>query len=387
MLISDNPKNLIEKLEIAKRQLKNAKTREEMLALSNYIYSLDESIAVVDETYTPNGKKSFLSDKDNEALDKKFYVHMDKLMRNFLENKDFHKNFFEIIFRKTDHAKRKIVEDDIITITTLSEEDYYNIFFDFMNRIGLEKCFDKYVKTKRIYTTSKSIEENTLGFTIFNPITKDSNILVDGLLDYDIFSMFTLAHEFGHVYDLNKFNGDMNSWNTHFYQSFNGEVIPKIFERLFVEFLLDNKIQVPETKILLGDMLNYNYEFVLASYIITLIPDIYLLDDSYLELSPTKIYKLVGEYFSKNNRVRKFINKCSNIDVKDTFQYSYGDVISMILKDRIKKDDYSLDSLKEFFEYRNKPFEIEMLEKLRVTPDRYVKLYKKDIELLKKPSN
>jgi len=385
MLINDNPKKLLEKLEIAKKQLKNAKTREEILALSNYIYDLDESIAAIDPTHTPTDKLSFLNDKNNEVLDKKFNVHMDKLMRNFLENKDFHRDFFERIYRKTDHEKR-IKEDDDIEITTLSEEDYYNIFFEFMKQIGLEKCFDKFVKTKRIYTTVNSIEENTLGSTMFNPITKDSDILVDDL-DYDVFSMFTLAHEFGHVYDLNRFDGSINNWNTFFYQSFNSEVVSKTFERLFVDFLLKNNIQVPEAKTLLHDMLDANYEFAKASYIITLIPDVYLLDDSYLGLSPTKVYKLVERYFSKNDRVRKFINKCSNLDVKDTFQYSYGDVVSMILKDRIKDDEYNLDSLKEFFEFRNKPFETEMLDKLKVTPDRYVKLYKKDIELLKKQSN
>jgi len=386
MIITDNPKNLKEKLELAKRQIKNAKTREEVLALSNYIYDLDESIAAIDPTYTPKDKLSFLNDKKNEVLDKKFGVHMDKLMRNFLENKEFHNNFFEIIYKKTDHDKKRIKEEDDIEITTLSEDDYYNIFYEFMSKMGLEKYFDRFIKNKRIYTTSKSFDETTLGSTAFNPITKDSDIFVDGL-EYDIFSMFTLAHEFGHVYDLNRFDGNINDWNTYFYQSFNGEVVSKTFERLFVDFLIKNNIQVPEAKTLLCDMLDANYEFAKASYIISLIPDRYLLDDSYLELSPAQVYKLVGRYFSKNDKVRKFINKCSSLDIKDTFQYSYGDVISMILSNRIKNSDYNLDALGEFFEFRRKPFETEMLDRLRVTPDRYVKLYKKDTEWLKKHPN
>ena len=385
-IVTDSPKKLYEKLELAKRQLKNAKTREEILALSNYIYSLDDSIAGVSEEHIPSDKLSFLSDKNNEVLDKKFNGHMDKMMRNFLENKNFHRDLFERIYRKTEHAKKRIEEDDDVEITTLSEDDYYNIFFEFMKKIGLEKNFDKFVKNKRIYTTSNSVEENTLGFTTFNPITKDSDIFVDGL-DYDIFSMFTLAHEFGHVYDLNQFDGDINKWNTFFYRSFNGEVIPKTFERLFVDFLINNNILIPETKALFGDMLDANYEFAKTSYIITLIPDRYLLDDSYLYLKPTTIYKLVGRNFSKNNKVRKFINKCSSFDVKDTFQYSYGDIISLILKDKIKNGDYDLDLLKEFFEFRDKPFDPNELEKLNVNHKTYMKLYKKDIELLKKQSN
>ena len=59
----------------------------------------------------------------------------------------------------------------------------------------------------------------------------------------------------------------------------------------------------------------------------------------------------------------------------------------MILSNRIKNSDYDLDALGEFFEFRRKPFETEMLDRLRVTPDRYVKLYKKDTEWLKKHPN
>lgn len=385
-ILADSPKDLLEKLEVTKKQLKNAKTREEQMAISNYIYLLDDSIARISPDYKPIDKIAFLSDKDNEALDRKYYAHSKKMMINYLENKEFHKKFFEIIYKKTSHARKKIEEDEYSGITDLSENDYYNLFFDFMNKIGQSKTFDRFVKNKRIYTTDNGMDSCDLGYTLFNPITKDSDIFIDDF-DYNVFTMFTLAHEFGHVYDLNHFDESISVWNTYFYQSLNGEVVSKTFERLFVDYLLDNNILVPEAKDMLFDMCNWNIEYVLTSYIISLIPDIYIADGSYLKLSPTKIYKLVERYFNKKNNVRKFINKCSNIDIKDTYQYAYGDIISLILTERIRQDDYNLDALDEFFEHRYKPFSIEMLNKLRVNPTSYVKLYKKDIELLKKQSN
>ena len=383
MIKTEDPKKLYEKLEIAKRQLKNAKSREEIMAISNYIYLLDDSIGLVSpDIETITNKIDYLDGKTNEKMDKKYFTHEGKMIRNYLSQKEFHEKFFERLYKKTSHLISSLEDDEYSGITSLTEEEYYNIFFEFMNKIGLAKYFDKYVKGKRIYKTKDSYE-NTLGFTIFNPLTKDSDIFI-GDLEYDIFSMFTLAHEFGHIYDLNNFDEDIETYNEYFYQSFNGETISKTFERLFVEFLIENNILVDEAKDQMFDMINYNYEYILSSYIISLIPDILLIDNSLRDISPTKIYKLVERYFNKKRHVRKFINKCCDLEVKETYTYSYGDVYSLFLKDRIKQDDYNLDSLKEFFEFRSKIFDPSMLDRLNINPKSYVKLYKKDIELLKK---
>lgn len=386
MIKTEDPKKLCEKLEIAKRQLKNAKSREEIMAISNYMYLLDDSIGLVSpsiESFT--NKNEYLDTKTNGVMDKKYFTHEGKMMRNYLSQKEFHEKFFERLHKKTSHLIDSIDEDDYSGITPLTEEEYYNIFFEFMNKIGLAKYFDKYVRGRRIYKTKDSYE-NTLGYTLFNPITKDSDIFI-GDLEYDIFSMFTLAHEFGHIYDLNNFNEDVEKYNEYFYQSFNGEAVSKTFERLFLDFLIENNILVSEAKDQMFDMINYNYEYILSSYIISLIPDILLIDNSYLKLSPTKIYKLVERYFTDKRNVRRFINKCCDLEVKETYMYAYGDVYSLFLKDRIKQDNYSLDSLGEFFEFRSEAFNPSMLDKLNIDPKKYVKLYKKDIDLLKKQSN
>jgi hypothetical protein len=384
MIRTESTQKLCEKLELAKRQLKNARTREEIMAISNYIYLLDDSIGLVSPTNIVNPDKlDYLDDKTNGIMDKKYFTHEGKMIRNYLSQKDFHEKFFERLSKKTEHIMHQIEEDEYSGTTSLTEEEYYNIFFEFMNKIGLAKYFDKYVRGKRIYTTSTSFEENTLGYTLFNPITKDSDIFI-GDLEYDIFSMFTLAHEFGHIYDLNHFNDGVENYNEYFYQSFNGEAVSKTFERLFVDFLIEHNILVDEAKDQMFDMVNYNYEYLLSAYIISLIPDIMLIDGSYLKMSPTKLYKLVERFFNKKNHVRKFINKCSNFELKETYMYAYGDVYSLFLKDRIKQDDYSLNALNEFFEFRSEIFNPDMLERLRIDPKGYVKLYKKDIELLKK---
>ena len=121
--------------------------------------------------------------------------------------------------------------------------------------------------------------------------------------------------------------------------------------------------------------------------IISLIPDVYLIDGSYLNLKRKEIYKIVERYFTRKKKIEKFINKRENFEIGDKYRYAYGDVYSLIFKEMIKDNDYKLDCLEEFFSVRSEDFSPSILDRIGITTDKYVKLYKKDIELLKKPSN
>lgn len=391
MLLNDNPKNLLEKLEIARRQLENAKSREEMLALDNYIYWLQVSIHCILPEWSID-KDVYKDTKDNRMLDRKYDAYKEKMLKNYFEHKEFHERFFEVIRKKTAHELRKLPLDDYVSITDLSEEDFYNILFEFMNKIGLSKTFDKFVKNKRIYTTKiefKRPDEKTgvnEASVLYNPISKDSDIVGDRM-EYDIVSMYILAHEFGHIYDVNHIK-NAEAYNRQIQESFNDEIISKTFERLFVDFLLENNILYDEAMDQLFDTYSGNYEFILTAYIISLLPDIYLREaDPYIKVKPTKIYKLVERYFSRKDPIKRFTNGMKKIAIQDTYNYAYGDVISMILRERVKEDNYNLDAIDEFIALKEDLFNPDMLEKLKVNPKTYVKLYKKDIELLKKQSN
>lgn len=383
MIATDNPRKLLEKLEVAKKQLNNAKTREERMAISNYVYLLDDSIANVTLDYEPSEKTAFLPDEYNEELNRKYDDHNDRMLRNFIENKEFHRAFLEKIYKRVIRERAKMKKDVYTGVTELTEDEFYNIFYDFMNKIGLAKCFEKFVKNKRIYTMARGISNQVLGYTLYNPITKDTDIFMNDL-SYNVFSMTTLAHEFGHVYDFNKFNGNISDWNAYFYQSFYMEIIPRVFERLFIEYLVENKFYVPEAKISLYDMHKWNYEFILTSYLDTLIPDEYISDGSYQLLSSNRIYRLVEGNFKRKNEIREFIDECTSIEIRDNFQYAYADIVAMRLKEKIKKNDFDLGVLDEFVKTRGASFDPQIISKLKITPNQYVKLYKKDVELLRK---
>ena len=106
-IISDNPNNLLEKLELAKKQFENAKSREEKLAIWYYIYQLEKIIPCVD----PEIIFEEMTDKDtkiNSIVDKKCDVKAEKMIKNFIIYKDFHKCFLEGIQRKNAHELRSL---------------------------------------------------------------------------------------------------------------------------------------------------------------------------------------------------------------------------------------------------------------------------------------
>ena len=396
-ILSDSPKNLLEKLEIARRQVNNAKNREELLAILGYIYLLEDAIGRVFPDFAIPSSMSNNSKKD-KAIDKKYSMHEEKMLNNFLEYKEFHKKLFEGLQKTTSHQIKRMKalkekeeakekeETKEKEPSIISEADFYSILFDFMNKLGLSKTYDKFVKNKRIYSSQVELIDGVDGYTLCNPFSKDSDIFVDRM-QYNIISMITLAHEFGHVYDINHFDGDIESYNKFIYESYNDEVISKTFESLFVDYLIENNILIDESTHQLYTMLDNNYEFILASYIIALIPEKYLIEGTYYNLTPTKVNKLVERYFSRNTPIRKFINKCSNFDIHETFRYAYGDIFSLFLKNRIKEDNYSLEPVKEFIKLREDSFSPDIFKKMNMDKKTYIKLYKKDIELLKKQSN
>ena len=342
MIEVTNPKNLYKKVELAKKQLKNAKTKEEVVALTTYIEQLYASIGFVSVGDIASlDMKVFANKHHIKANNKKYIISKDKLIKNYLLQQDFHRYFFERVFQGINREMRSLGGDEYSPITELSKDDYYTIFFEFMSSLGLSSLFDKYIKNQRIYSGVDD-DVNTLGFTIINPLTKEADVFV-GDMQYDIYSMYVLAHEFGHVYDLCRLDGGAKGYNKYRIESFYQEITSKTFERLFIDFLLERNILNDETLDLMFDMNNWNYLYIFAAYIISLLPEEYIVNEEYIDMKRTQIYKMIKDRFNKKSNVKKVLNRMSDFqELQEDYSYAYGDVISMFFKERIKESDYSL---------------------------------------------
>lgn len=379
--------NLYKKLELAKRQLKNAKNKDEVGAIITYIQQLYAAIGFVclKDLCRLDGKR--VSSKKHIKMNNKKYISLkEKCIDNYIEQQDFHRDFYKKIFTPVNREMQHLADNDYSDITNLSEDDFYSIFFDFMSSIGLSSLFDKFVKNRRIYSGADD-DIQTLGFTISNPYTKEADVFLYDM-EYDLYSLHTLAHEFGHVYDSNRLSGTAKEFNNYRVTSFYQETISKTFERLFRDFLLKKNILRDETIDLSFDAANQDYLYILSAYLISLLPSNHIEYENYLDLSKTKLYKLTKDAFPKKSNVRKTINRMGELEeLQECYSYAYGNIFSLIFSEMIKDNDGKLDVLDEFLPYRAQLFDPMVLDKFDITPKRYVKLYKKDIEILKKDSN
>lgn len=384
MFVVNDTKELRKKIEDLARIMKSTKNMAQRIAISNYIENVEDAIACVEEVDLGLPDKTIYGSlKNRRKYFKKLDVYQDQFITNFIINKDFHNSFMGEVLSGVEENFLDVEETDVCPTTELSDTDYYDIFFQFMKSINLEELFDKYIKEKKIYSTSLGFCEGNLGFTLFNPITNDSDIFIKEF-EYNIHSMFTLAHEFGHVYDLSKFETDVSKYNDYFYKSFFGEVISKTFEKLFLDYMISNKILVDETKDKLFEWNIINHDYVLGCYMLSLLPDKYIANESYTKLTKDKFIDLVKSYFISEDTVRDYVYGSVSFNIYDDYAYAYGDILSMFIKESIVDCGFNNDMLEDFFRSRCELFNEEFLRRWGMGPENYVKLHDKQLQYLKK---
>ena len=298
MVVTDNIRYLYNRVEVASKLYDKAKNKDERMALLNYMNNLYESIGAVSNYPVDFEKRKLFKDhKNRKILIKNFDLYSNKMLDNYILNKNYHRSILESAM---DNVEELLFVDDYVEVEnntrkTLSESEFYSVFYEFMQSLKLEELFNKYCSNKKIFSTHNR-GDNCFGFTVYNPINKDSDVFITDF-NYDIKTFVTLAHEFGHVYDLDNFLGGAGEYNKYFYQSFYQEVISRLFERLSLDYLMKNNILVNDTKEEFFSFLFTNYDFLFQSYIYTLFDDVYL--DSINGVSREILYDQIKDFFNE----------------------------------------------------------------------------------------
>lgn len=377
-------KKLYEEVTRGYNQLKSAKNSEERMALANYIGNLYIAISSVqDSDVFIKEKTIFGSHKNYQKFVKKLDIYEVKMLENLVSQQDFHREYLRDIIMGVEDNFSRLKEEEMSKTTIISKEECYAIFHDFMKSINQDNMFDKFYKEGRIYSSKVDEKNGSLGNTEYNPISGETNIFIRNF-KYDVHSMFTLAHEFGHVYDLSRFNESVENFNKYFYQSFYGEVFSRLFERLFVQYLIKNNILLNESKDMLFEMELINHGYALGSYILSLLDSQYLLSGSYQYFSKDKIFDLVQDKFIDTNYIKEFIKGSTYFDVMEDFRYAYGDIVSMFLKVQIDNYGFDNDLIDEFFEIRSGLFDSDFIDRNNFNANRYKVLHRKESKMTKK---
>ena len=355
------------------------------MALSNYIGNLCFAIDSIDSLQAvPSEKRLFGSRKNHRKFVKKLDIYGSQMLDHFVIKKDFHSDFLgEVLPGVEENFQKLNFDDETSSITTLDENSFYSIFLDFMRSLKLDYLFDEFIQNHKIYRTIREEDDKLLGFTLNNPITHESDVFV-GNFPYDIHTMSTLAHEFGHVYDLSFTLGDVEEFNQYFYLSFFGEVIPRLFERLFFQFMIDKGILTDEIKDKVFEFEVINHDYLLGCYILSLINENSFLDNSYQSLSKDELIQKVKNYFISEDTIRDFVYNSTGFDVLEDFRYAYGDIVSLFLKEAVEDCGLSNDFVEEFLKIRSGLFSEDFLRKWGMGPENYVQLHEKELQMIKK---
>lgn len=378
-----------DKIKEALALVKEEKNNDIRLALYNYIGNLYSALGTIKgRKVYPNKSKIFGGRENFRRFEKKTDFLFDNFDDNFIKHKSFHMDFLREILFNSEELFVEMVNENIEYrdgVDTFTEEDFMTVFHDFLQSLGLEKLFDELVLNRRIFSMNKNRNfEQYNGHTLYNPVTGETNILVNGF-NYNLQSMYTLAHEMGHVYDGFRIIDDKDSerYLYYNYKSIYLEVIPRIFERLFLEYLIKNNICREAALDKLVDMEINNHDYLVSAYALSLLDESYIKNGRSYSLKTSEIVNLVKDSFTDEDYIRElFSNKYFRLD--EEVNYTYGDIISMFLKDGIQAEGFSNPEFKEFLRVRLDEFNPEFIERHEFTPEKYREKYIREIKVLRK---
>ena len=373
---------LYNEIGIADNLLLDTYSEQERIALLDYICDIKYIISRV-----LNKREYSLEELDDNEdsillLD---YLSLckEEMTKTYIGDRPFHQSFLFRVFRYqdtllTDKELGKIKEH----FPQISKEEFFDILHGFMSSINQERIFERQISENRIIIQND--KANDYGFCVHNPITNDSTILVKDR-GYNISSLVTAAHEFGHVYDFDNFEGSIANFNYYINRTFNKEVVSKLVERLMFDYLIENNIHKKEAQARLLKSSEDDMISTLNAYIMSLINVRDLYDAQYKYLSRKQVLSQIQSRFSNPEDINAHLKKelhCLDLEGNNT--YAYGSVLALLLKDSVKEDGFESPLLKEFLTTRTNPTCREFLESTGLTTDYYGQCLEKEVQLIKK---
>lgn len=381
--MSDDTKQLYQKLDRAHQQLRKSTSQEEKLAIANYIGNLYSSLICMGEDVSFDKKTSFGSLKNYKKFVKKLNNYSDRLIYNYLVNQEFHKDYISEIIPDVEEELQEVFDlPYTMEESILRKREFNEILFEFMKSIHQDQLLQDLYKKDKIHPCLIGQEEDNLGFALYNPMDGDCDIFIRDF-DYNFRTMQTLVHELGHAIDFRLFHGTVKDYNEYFYCSFYGEVISRLMERLLLRFLIHNKIYIDESKEKYIEFEDLNHDYLLQAYIMSLLDQQTIVKGEYMECSEDEIINQIQKHFIDGVDLTDVVERMNESDLSQIYNYTYGDILSLFLCDEIENNGYSSDLFEYFLSHRTKPFHEKFLRECGFGPVDYVKKYKKELNVLK----
>ena len=372
--------------EIQKTLLLQSKTKnlEAKLSLANYIHDLYEALDSMGEEnlrfpkYAPYGGRQHF-DKINGL----FRCYEKLVIDSFLENKDFHHQYFKEVEQDVGKKLEPLwpipdYEDD-----TLSDVSFYRILYSFLEEYDLDSLFRKLDKDGKTLAFSVSPFEGKSGFTSYNPMTSNTFLFVKDA-QFGLSTMHTLVHEFGHSYDLGRIGVNPLAYNQYFYLSLYSEVLPRMFERLFLRYCMKNGIHPDAVRGKFLDFESLNYDYLLWGSVLCSLEDNFFRKHKDLNYQIDKIVRKIGSQYTDPDALSESLHSCPNFDIHEILTYSYGDIVSLFLADDVEENRFDSEMLEYFMRNRVGVFQENFLRECGFGPADYMKHYETELQYFKK---
>lgn len=307
-----------------------------------------------------------------------------KNITNFINFKDFHRSFSGRVLDLYDVDFDYCYEKNLY----LTEENMLEIICNFLNDEfnQADKLIDL-INGNKIYRANiiNSGGIPSAGYTMFDYITKNSFILVQNSNSIkDIDFMRIMVHEFGHVIDnLNKNCSSKKDIVNYYWLSSYPEVYALMYEKLFYDYLLKNKMFVGSTKFNLKRYYFDIYDQFNSLEYISSLDDKLLVNERYKRDEKSIIDQMV---VLEDGTV--CINDAILDDFKETNKYSYGGIMANYFANLKHQDPTEFKRQFDLFKiYRFELFNPNIFKKIGTSSDEMIKVLDKglcDISEVKK---
>ena len=197
-IITGTEEELRDMLEGVYQRRNKCKLLEDEYALTNYIIKLRQTLKLM------TGNESFQI-IDNTKKYKKFYQYLreliDKEKEEFIKHKVIHNYNSNQLLDITEEELSEIINTKFVEdYSLMTKNEFYQYLFEFVKNYGLEKEFDKFMKSGKIFNRAYDLNDTSLGETIYDPTKRKAN-MVFSEFERTLPYLAAFSHEFGYVYD------------------------------------------------------------------------------------------------------------------------------------------------------------------------------------------
>jgi len=373
--------DLKRELKETSKLIKTTTDREKKFALVNYANCIENAIYSIDEDADLKDIGETCTERDLSIYDSICEENDEKLCKNYIETKSFHNRFLEDILYQKESLGFEWDENNF-QMTEYSESDFLEILYNFLKSIGQENLFYQIIQNGQIYS-QKTDSYGNVGSTLFNPVTRKSIVFIRKP-NLTLKTMGFVSHELGHVFDHNNMDINVKSYNEYLNNSFYAEVISRLFEKLLIDYIITNNIDLKAAKYMLQSYDEEYYYNQFNAFLLSTLNNNFYIKKEPIEMDTETFYNQFNEYFDSIEEAKVHQEISGNFSLNEVYAYSYADIIATFLFDEFKKNGFYNKAFKDFMKRRFTPFDRRIFDDNDWSPKKFGKLYQKEMQLLTK---